>query len=93
MHFQIDKLAPGTERVFFQVALLYTTSTRQRRIRVHTLALPVTDDMAVVHACADAQAITCLLAKLGTSLLSSFPFFPFLSSISQCDHVISIFVL
>lgn len=33
---------------FFQAALLYTTSHGERRIRVHTLALPVTKDSTAV---------------------------------------------
>ena len=49
-----------------QVALLYTTAFGERRIRVHTLALPVTDNPAVVFEAADAQAIAGLLAKMGS---------------------------
>ena len=41
----VDKLVAGSE-AFLQAALLYTTTTGQRRIRVHTLALPITDNIS-----------------------------------------------
>uniref|UniRef100_UPI00358F882D protein transport protein Sec24A-like isoform X2 n=1 Tax=Myxine glutinosa TaxID=7769 RepID=UPI00358F882D len=50
--------------VAFQTALLYTSSKGERRIRVHTLCLPVVTTVQDVHAGADSQAITCLLAKM-----------------------------
>lgn len=37
----------------------------ERRIRVHTLCLPVTNQISEVHAAADQQAIIALLAKMG----------------------------
>ncbi|XP_041653565.1 protein transport protein Sec24B isoform X2 [Cheilinus undulatus] len=48
----------------FQAALLYTSSKGKRRIRVHTLCLPVVNQLSDVYAGADAQAITCLLANM-----------------------------
>lgn len=39
----------------------------KRRIRVHTLCLPVVSQLSDVYAGADVQAITCLLANMGTS--------------------------
>ncbi|XP_069834618.1 protein transport protein Sec24B isoform X2 [Dendropsophus ebraccatus] len=47
-----------------QVALLYTSSKGQRRIRVHTLCLPVVTSLPDVFAGADVEAITCLLANM-----------------------------
>jgi protein transport protein SEC24 len=41
-----------------QAAVLHTTSSGQRRIRVLTLAVPTTESLASVYASADAQAIT-----------------------------------
>lgn len=41
----------------------------KRRIRVHTLCLPVVNQLSDVYAGADVQAITCLLANMGESLL------------------------
>lgn len=63
---QIEESLPETgSQCFFQTALLYTSSTGDRRIRVHTLALPTTTDLAAVFHGADAQALACLLAKMG----------------------------
>ncbi len=38
----------------------------ERRIRVHTIALPVTNSLTEIHAGADAIAVIGLLAKMGT---------------------------
>ncbi|XP_068181019.1 protein transport protein Sec24B [Antennarius striatus] len=48
----------------FQAALLYTSSKGKRRIRVHTLCLPVVSQLSDVYAGADVQALTCLLADM-----------------------------
>ncbi|XP_072251259.1 protein transport protein Sec24B [Leuresthes tenuis] len=48
----------------FQAALLYTSSKGKRRIRVHTLCLPVVSQLSDLYAGADVQAITCLLANM-----------------------------
>ena len=37
----------------------------ERRIRVHTLALPITNKLADLYATADVQAIATLLTKMG----------------------------
>lgn len=50
--------------VSFQAALLYTSSRGDRRIRVHTLCLPVTASLAEVQSKADAEALLSLLAKM-----------------------------
>jgi hypothetical protein len=59
---------------FVQAALLYTTSEGQRRVRVHTLALPVTDSVdnvfkggrvcvcACVHVCVCVRKCMCMCA-------------------------------
>ncbi|KAJ3118535.1 COPII subunit [Phlyctochytrium bullatum] len=49
----------------FQTALLHTSSNGERRIRVLTLAIPVTNNLADVFASADQFAIAALLAKKG----------------------------
>ncbi|ELU09049.1 hypothetical protein CAPTEDRAFT_176588 [Capitella teleta] len=51
-------------QVCFQAALLYTSSKGERRIRVHTLCLPVTNAISEVYANADQQAIIGLLSKM-----------------------------
>ncbi|KAI8854513.1 hypothetical protein BC829DRAFT_424511 [Chytridium lagenaria] len=49
----------------FQTALLHTSSNGERRIRVLTLAVPITANLADVFASADQFAIAALLAKKG----------------------------
>lgn len=48
---------------YFQTALLHTTSYGERRIRVSTLALPVTDNIHTIFHHADQIAIASLLSK------------------------------
>ncbi|XP_042604309.1 LOW QUALITY PROTEIN: protein transport protein Sec24A-like [Cyprinus carpio] len=52
------------QTVSFQAALLYTSSKGERRIRVHTLCLPVASSLSDIFAGADVQAITALLASM-----------------------------
>lgn len=47
----------------FQTAVLHTTSSGERRIRVITLALPTTTSLAEVYGSADQVAIATLLAN------------------------------
>lgn len=42
----------------------------ERRIRVHTLCLPVVNSLSDIFAGADVQAIAALLASMGTALVS-----------------------
>ncbi|XP_074761562.1 protein transport protein Sec24B isoform X2 [Athene noctua] len=60
----IEESLTDTSLVCFQTALLYTSSKGERRIRVHTLCLPVVSSLADVYAGADVQAIVCLLANM-----------------------------
>ncbi|XP_041446020.1 protein transport protein Sec24B isoform X2 [Xenopus laevis] len=60
----IEESLTDTSLACFQVALLYTSRKGQRRIRVHTLCLPVVNSLPDVFAGADVQAITCLLANM-----------------------------
>lgn len=50
--------------VCFQAALLYTSSRAERRIRVHTLCLPVTSQLSDVQNSANQMVIVGLLAKM-----------------------------
>ncbi|KAF4098121.1 protein transport protein Sec24A [Onychostoma macrolepis] len=52
------------QAVSFQAALLYTSSKGERRIRVHTLCLPVVNSLSDIFAGTDVQAITALLASM-----------------------------
>jgi protein transport protein SEC24 len=49
---------------FMQAALLYTSSAGERRIRVHTLAMPVVSDLLEMYKASDAGATAALLAKV-----------------------------
>ncbi|KYO24427.1 hypothetical protein Y1Q_0002056 [Alligator mississippiensis] len=60
----IEESLTDTSLVCFQTALLYTSSKGERRIRVHTLCLPVVSSLADVYAGADVQAVICLLANM-----------------------------
>ncbi|KAL6098292.1 sec24a [Pungitius sinensis] len=58
----IEENLDDMQNVSFQAALLYTSSKGERRIRVHTLCLPVVNSLSDIFAGADVQAITGLLA-------------------------------
>ncbi|XP_032256878.1 protein transport protein Sec24B isoform X3 [Phoca vitulina] len=60
----IEENLTDTSLVCFQTALLYTSSKGERRIRVHTLCLPVVSSLADVYAGVDVQAAVCLLANM-----------------------------
>lgn len=64
MQLSIEDSLDGVSVVCFQAALLYTSSNAERRIRVHTLCVPVTENLDDVFHNADQQAITCLIAKM-----------------------------
>jgi protein transport protein SEC24 len=55
-------LKPGGE-AYIQCALLYTTPHRQRRVRVHTLCLMASADMAAVFKNADYEAVLNLIIR------------------------------
>ncbi|XP_075888013.1 protein transport protein Sec24A isoform X3 [Nelusetta ayraudi] len=58
----IEENLDDMQVVSFQAALLYTSSKGERRIRVHTLCLPVVNSLSDIFAGADVQAMTGLLA-------------------------------
>ncbi|OCT88321.1 protein transport protein Sec24A [Xenopus laevis] len=60
----VEENLTDTPVVSFQSALLYTSSKGERRIRVHTMCLPVVSAVSDVYAGADVQAITGLLANM-----------------------------
>ncbi|XP_013421986.1 protein transport protein Sec24A [Lingula anatina] len=73
MQVSIEDNLHESSTVSFQAALLYTSSKGERRIRVHNLCLPVTNQLTDVFSGADQQAIAGLLAKMAVdrSLSSS----------------------
>nr|XP_056715090.1 protein transport protein Sec24A [Euleptes europaea] len=60
----VEESLTDMQVVCFQSALLYTSSKGERRIRVHTLCLPVVNQLSDVYMGADVQAITGLLANM-----------------------------
>ncbi|GLG97128.1 Protein transport protein Sec24B [Gryllus bimaculatus] len=64
MQVSIEESLSEVQNVCFQAALLYTTSKGERRIRVHTLCLPVATTLPDILNAADQQCIVGLLAKM-----------------------------
>lgn len=64
MQVSIDENLSDFQTVCFQAALLYTSSKGERRIRVHTLCLPVAGNVNDVIQSADQQCIIGLLSKM-----------------------------
>ncbi|CAI8616566.1 unnamed protein product [Vicia faba] len=64
MQLTLEETLLTTQTVYFQVALLYTASCGERRIRVHTMALPVVTELADVYRLADTGAIVSLFSRL-----------------------------
>ena len=55
MRLQLDDDLKGVDYVGFQCALLYTSPKGDRRIRVHTMSLPVSSQVNEIHANADGE--------------------------------------
>ncbi|XP_059048258.1 protein transport protein Sec24A [Achroia grisella] len=64
MQLSIEESLADLQQVCFQAALLYTSSKGERRIRVHTLALPLASNLPDVLHSADQACIIGLLAKM-----------------------------
>ncbi|XP_057954401.1 protein transport protein SEC24 A [Malania oleifera] len=64
MQLCLEETLLTTPTVYFQVALLYTSSSGERRIRVHTAAAPVVADLGEMYRQADTGAIVSLLSRL-----------------------------
>ncbi|XP_043672934.1 protein transport protein Sec24A isoform X2 [Vespula pensylvanica] len=64
MQISIEESLTETQNVCFQAALLYTSSKGERRIRVHTLCLPVVSSLIDILHSADQQCIIGLLSKM-----------------------------
>ncbi|XP_024021951.1 protein transport protein Sec24-like At3g07100 [Morus notabilis] len=64
MQLSLEEALLTTQTVYFQVALLYTASCGERRIRVHTAAAPVVSDLGDMFRQADTGAIVTLLSRL-----------------------------
>uniref|UniRef100_A0A182WMH8 Protein transport protein Sec24A n=1 Tax=Anopheles minimus TaxID=112268 RepID=A0A182WMH8_9DIPT len=64
MQITYEESLTKVKTVCFQAALLYTSSKAERRIRVHTLCIPVTESLSEVMYSADPQCIVGLLSKM-----------------------------
>ncbi|XP_078576784.1 protein transport protein Sec24A-like isoform X4 [Branchiostoma floridae x Branchiostoma japonicum] len=73
MQVSIEEALVDSSTACFQAALLYTSSKGERRIRVHTMALPVSSNITEIYAGADQQAVVGLLARMAVdrSIMSS----------------------
>lgn len=64
MQVAIEESLSDVQSVCFQAALLYTSSKGERRIRVHTMCLPVASSLQDIIHSADQQCIVGLLSKM-----------------------------
>ncbi|XP_068231086.1 protein transport protein Sec24A isoform X2 [Palaemon carinicauda] len=64
MQVNIEEPLHNIRTACFQAALLYTSSRGERRIRVHTLCLPVNPNVHEVVTSVDQQAMIALLSKM-----------------------------
>ncbi|KHN43367.1 Protein transport protein Sec24-like [Glycine soja] len=64
MQLSLEETLLTTQTMYLQVALLYTASCGERRIRVHTMAVPVVTELADIYRLADTGAIVSLLSRL-----------------------------
>ncbi|KAL5060865.1 hypothetical protein RYX36_032469 [Vicia faba] len=64
MQLSLEETLLTTQTIYFQVALLYTASCGERRIRVHTMAVPVVTDLADLYRLADTGALVSLFSRL-----------------------------
>ncbi|KAK3873886.1 hypothetical protein Pcinc_021127 [Petrolisthes cinctipes] len=65
MQVSIEESLHNIRTACFQAALLYTSSRGERRIRVHTLCLPVCPNQHEIVTSADQEAVVGLLCKMG----------------------------
>jgi len=62
---QYEEKLDSKESAFIQAAMLFTSSSGQRRLRIHNLALPVTSDYGSIYRLADEDVIVAHLFKNG----------------------------
>ncbi|CAN8269955.1 unnamed protein product [Cochlearia groenlandica] len=64
MQLSLEETLLTTQTVYFQVALLYTASCGERRIRVHTAVAPVVADLGEMYRQADTGSIVSVYTRL-----------------------------
>ena len=60
-----DETLPTATESYLQCALLYTNADGERRIRVHTMCVPVVSDVAQMYRAVDGGAMSAFLTRLG----------------------------
>jgi protein transport protein SEC24 len=60
----LEEQAVTASVAYMQTALLYTTSGGERRIRVHTLQIPISGQIADLFQGTDQDAMICLMSKI-----------------------------
>ncbi|PSS14591.1 Protein transport protein Sec24-like [Actinidia chinensis var. chinensis] len=83
MQMSLEETLLTTQTVYFQVALLYTSSSGERRIRVHTAAAPVVSNLGEMYRQADTGAIISLFCRLAIEKTLSYKLEEARSSIQQ----------
>jgi len=84
-----DKLDPQ-ENSFFQVAILFTSCGGQRRLRIHNISLPVTNDFTTIYRFADEDVVVASLFKNAEQMLrEKTPKEMRDDIISKCTHMLS----
>ncbi|KAE9618908.1 putative von Willebrand factor, type A, Zinc finger, Sec23/Sec24-type, sec23/Sec24, trunk [Lupinus albus] len=71
MQLSLDEALLTTQTMYFQVALLYTASCGERRIRVHSAAVPVVTDLGEMYRLADTGAIASLFSRIAIEKMLS----------------------
>ncbi|KAJ0970469.1 hypothetical protein J5N97_023346 [Dioscorea zingiberensis] len=64
MQISLEETLLTTQTVYFQVAVLYTSSSGERRIRVHTAAAKVVPDLGEMYRQADTGATVSLMSRI-----------------------------
>lgn len=73
-----DDKIPENDTIYVQAALLYTTITGERRIRVHNLAIPTSVGMPDVFKCCEMDAMINYFAKQCKTFSTCFLVYKFL---------------
>ena len=73
VHLQISSPIQNNA-AYVQFALLYTTRTRERRIRVHTIHLPVSPNPSRVLNNVDCLGVAAMMSKMGVDFAVNNPF-------------------
>ncbi|XP_024519134.1 protein transport protein Sec24-like At3g07100 isoform X1 [Selaginella moellendorffii] len=64
VQFALEDTLLTSQLAYFQVALLYTSSSGERRIRVHTAAVPIVQELSVMYKEASIGAVVGVLSRL-----------------------------